>query len=101
MTCVCNLQVEINEKCVRFIFRIDDIEDNSTLRRGVPVAHSIYGVASTINAANYIFFLALEKVQSLDHPDVSSARIKLVYDRSKIFTIDICFFLSSGYQSVQ
>lgn len=53
-------------------FRIDDIEDNSCLRRGVPVAHSIYGVASTINAANYVFFLALEKVQQLGHPDVSS-----------------------------
>lgn len=52
-------------------FRLDDIEDNSCLRRGVPVAHSIYGVASTINAANYICFLALEKVQQLDHPDVS------------------------------
>lgn len=48
---------------------IDDIEDNSTLRRGLPVAHSIYGVAITINAANYAFFLALEKVQQLDHPD--------------------------------
>ncbi|XP_037044777.1 geranylgeranyl pyrophosphate synthase isoform X1 [Bradysia coprophila] len=46
---------------------IDDIEDNSILRRGVPVAHSIYGVASTINAANYVFFLALEKVQQLGH----------------------------------
>ncbi|XP_055307370.1 terpene synthase isoform X2 [Sitodiplosis mosellana] len=50
---------------------IDDIEDNSCLRRGVPVAHSIYGVASTINAANYVFFLALEKVQQLDHPDAT------------------------------
>jgi len=50
---------------------IDDIEDSSCLRRGVPVAHSIYGVASTINAANYIFFLALEKVQGLDHPDAT------------------------------
>ena len=28
---------------------IDDIEDNSKLRRGVPVAHSIFGVPSTIN----------------------------------------------------
>lgn len=54
------------------IQRIDDIEDNSCLRRGVPVAHSIYGVASTINAANYVFFLALEKVQQLGHPDVGS-----------------------------
>lgn len=52
------------------IYSIDDIEDNSILRRGVPVAHSIYGVASTINAANYVLFLALEKVQQLGHPDV-------------------------------
>lgn len=51
-------------------YSIDDIEDNSILRRGVPVAHSIYGVASTINAANYALFLALEKVQQLDHPEV-------------------------------
>lgn len=51
--------------------RIDDIEDNSILRRGVPVAHSIYGIASTINAANYVLFLGLEKVQQLGHPDVS------------------------------
>lgn len=46
---------------------IDDIQDNSILRRGIPVAHSIYGVASTINAANYVMFVALEKVISLDN----------------------------------
>lgn len=40
------------------ICRVDDIEDNSKLRRGVPVAHSIYGVASTINTANYVYFQA-------------------------------------------
>ncbi|KAL7050897.1 hypothetical protein ACKWTF_004261 [Chironomus riparius] len=50
---------------------IDDIEDNSILRRGIPVAHSIYGVASTINSANYVLFLALEKVQQLGHPDAT------------------------------
>lgn len=54
-----------------FVRSIDDIQDNSLLRRGVPVAHSIYGVASTINAANYGCFLALEKVQQLKHEDVS------------------------------
>lgn len=54
-----------------FCYRIDDIQDNSILRRGIPVAHSIYGVASTINAANYVMFLAIEKVLRLDHPDVS------------------------------
>lgn len=54
-----------------FSHRIDDIEDNSILRRGIPVAHSIYGVASTINSANYVLFLALEKVQQLGHPDAT------------------------------
>nr|XP_058960669.1 geranylgeranyl pyrophosphate synthase-like isoform X2 [Pocillopora verrucosa] len=48
---------------------IDDIEDNSKLRRGIPVAHQIYGVAHTINSANYMYFKALEKVLSLNHPD--------------------------------
>lgn len=47
---------------------IDDIQDNSILRRGIPVAHSIYGVASTINAANYAMIYALEKTQQLGHP---------------------------------
>lgn len=44
---------------------IDDIEDNSSLRRGVPVAHKIYGTPLTINCANYVYFLALQKVQQL------------------------------------
>mmetsp|Transcript_77899 Transcript_77899/g.226056 ORF Transcript_77899/g.226056 Transcript_77899/m.226056 type:complete len:323 (-) Transcript_77899:1424-2392(-) len=52
---------------------IDDIEDNSKLRRGVPVAHAIFGVPAVINGANYAYFLALEKchsLQSLDAIDV-------------------------------
>eukprot|EP01064_Diplonema_japonicum_P009352 TRINITY_DN16819_c0_g1_i1.p1 TRINITY_DN16819_c0_g1~~TRINITY_DN16819_c0_g1_i1.p1 ORF type:complete len:312 (+),score=36.78 TRINITY_DN16819_c0_g1_i1:46-981(+) len=44
---------------------IDDIEDNSQLRRGVPVAHSIYGIAATINSANYVYFLALQEAIKL------------------------------------
>ncbi|CAF1405463.1 unnamed protein product [Adineta steineri] len=50
---------------------IDDIQDNSKLRRGVPVAHNIYGVPLTINAANYIYFLAMQKATVLQHPDVT------------------------------
>jgi len=46
---------------------IDDIEDNSKLRRGIPVAHSIFGVPTTINTANYVYFLALDKCRSLDN----------------------------------
>ena len=44
---------------------MDDIEDSSKLRRGVPCAHTIYGTANTINCANYVFFLALEKCHKL------------------------------------
>ena len=42
--------------------RIDDIQDNSKLRRGIPVAHSVFGVASTINTANYVYFQCMAKV---------------------------------------
>ena len=44
---------------------IDDIEDNSRLRRGQPCAHLIYGQPSTINTANYVMFIGLEKVLKL------------------------------------
>nr|CAD7447757.1 unnamed protein product [Timema bartmani]CAD7458252.1 unnamed protein product [Timema tahoe] len=55
----------------QFAPKIDDIEDNSILRRGIPVAHSIYGIASTINAANYVMFLAVEKAFALNHPEAT------------------------------
>ena len=47
---------------------VDDIEDNSKLRRGIPVAHAIFGVPCVINTANYVYFLALEKCQALNNP---------------------------------
>jgi hypothetical protein len=53
---------------------IDDIEDNSKLRRGIPVAHSIFGIPSVINAANYAYFLALEKVHALENPEAMKVR---------------------------
>jgi len=44
---------------------IDDVEDNSVLRRGIPVAHKVYGVPSTINCANLVIFKALERCLAL------------------------------------
>ena len=53
---------------------VDDIEDNSVLRRGIPVAHNIFGVGSTINSANYVYFLSLEKtIKELPSHLVSNA----------------------------
>jgi len=44
---------------------IDDIEDNSNLRRGIPVAHKIFGIPMVINCANYVYFLAMEQCHAL------------------------------------
>jgi geranylgeranyl diphosphate synthase type 3 len=44
------------------------VEDSSVLRRGIPVANSIFGVAQTINSANYVYFLALSDLLALSNP---------------------------------
>ncbi|EFX03949.1 geranylgeranyl pyrophosphate synthetase [Grosmannia clavigera kw1407] len=44
---------------------VDDVEDSSSLRRGLPVAHNIFGVPQAINSANYMYFVALQEVQKL------------------------------------
>ena len=48
---------------------VDDIEDASTLRRGIPVAHEVFGVPIVINTANYVYFMALQKVHNLREPE--------------------------------
>ncbi|KAI8072987.1 geranylgeranyl pyrophosphate synthase [Gongronella butleri] len=47
---------------------IDDVEDDSVLRRGVPAAHHLFGVPQTINCANYVYFLALQDLIALNDP---------------------------------
>ncbi|KAK4131142.1 geranylgeranyl pyrophosphate synthetase, partial [Trichocladium antarcticum] len=47
---------------------VDDVEDNSQLRRGFPVAHVIFGIPQTINSSNYIYFCALQELQKLKNP---------------------------------
>lgn len=46
---------------------MDDIEDGSHLRRGAPVAHDVFGVAQTINCANYVYFLAQKELFTLEN----------------------------------
>ncbi|KAF2627380.1 geranylgeranyl pyrophosphate synthetase [Macroventuria anomochaeta] len=47
---------------------VDDVEDSSILRRGIPVANSIFGVAQTINSANYVYFKALQELMLMANP---------------------------------
>jgi geranylgeranyl diphosphate synthase type 3 len=57
------------ELCIILCCRIDDMQDNSILRRGISAAHTVYGVPRTINAANYALFIGLNRLQSLNHPE--------------------------------
>lgn len=59
---------------------IDDIQDNSILRRGIPVAHSIYGIASTINAANYVMLIAIERCNKLKPSEGSSIALEQILE---------------------
>jgi len=47
---------------------IDDIEDGTKTRRGIQAAHMKYGTALTINAANYVYFIAADKCRRLNNP---------------------------------
>jgi ophiobolin F synthase len=44
---------------------LDDIEDQSPLRRGKPAAHIVFGVPSTLNSANYAILEATEQASRL------------------------------------
>lgn len=55
------------------IYRIDDIQDASPLRRGSPSAHCIFGIPQSINAANYAYFLAQKELLKL--PNAAKASI--------------------------
>lgn len=45
------------------IYRLDDFEDGSQLRRGRSSTHTVFGAGQTVNAANYQIIRALEEVQ--------------------------------------
>ena len=55
----------ITEKLHNASLMIDDVEDNSILRRGIPCTHLLYGVPATINSANYVYFDALKDLQTM------------------------------------
>lgn len=44
---------------------MDDVEDNSDLRRGLPVAHKVYGTPQVLNSANYVYFLVFREIEAM------------------------------------
>ncbi|KAK8133580.1 hypothetical protein PG984_005592 [Apiospora sp. TS-2023a] len=59
-----------------FSLMLDDIQDGSQLRRGLPAAHMVFGVGQTINASNLVFIKALQLAESL-----SPAAVRIVLER--------------------
>jgi geranylgeranyl pyrophosphate synthase len=56
---------------------IDDIEDNSRIRRGGPCIHIRYGIDSAINAGNMLYYLPWLLVE--DHPHLDDPQRLLLY----------------------
>ncbi|KAF3164836.1 hypothetical protein EYR41_007045 [Orbilia oligospora] len=64
-----SLQVEIIKSICEMLHRvslvIDDMQDNSDLRRGEPAAHMVFGVPQTMNSATYLLIKCFEEAARL------------------------------------
>ncbi len=60
---------------------IDDIQDQSHFRRGAPSIHSVYGVATALNAGNWLYFWPFEKVRGMGlKPELELAIYQLCHE---------------------
>jgi geranylgeranyl diphosphate synthase type I len=58
---------------------IDDIEDESTERRGRPALHRVYGTATALNAGNWLYFWPFRLLESAPlAPEIRAAAHRLV-----------------------
>ncbi|KAK5124909.1 hypothetical protein LTR85_001099 [Meristemomyces frigidus] len=58
---------------------LDDIEDNSPLRRGKPAAHTIFGMPGTTNSANYAIVQAFDEARKLPSESALDVFIEQMY----------------------
>ena len=75
--------------CITFHCRLDDIQDNSLLRRGIPAAHRVYGVASTISAALYALFISLQRALSTNQPELIKLYTEMMLEVGRGLAIEI------------
>ena len=55
------------------------------------MAHSVYGVASSIGAANCLIYMALEKVLSLNHPEAVTMFTKMLQEVHRGQALEVYF----------
>lgn len=53
---------------------VDDIEDNSDLRRGKPVLHKLFGIDIAVNAGNTLYFLPYIAIQNSQLSDTMKSK---------------------------
>lgn len=58
---------------------VDDIEDNSEMRRGKPCLHKIFGVDMAINAGNFLYFLPMLLLKDSSLPPSKARRAYEAY----------------------
>lgn len=61
---------------------IDDIQDNSTERRGGPCLHSTYGVPLAINAGNWLYFEPFSWIRRLGLPETMELELYRSYHKA-------------------
>lgn len=59
---------------------IDDIEDNSQLRRGVVAAHVVYNIPMTINTANYMYFEAMNLLRNISQDEHITSSLIAIFN---------------------
>ncbi len=58
---------------------VDDIQDGSTVRRGAPTLHRIYGVPGALCAGNWLYFWPLRLIRDAELPKAHEQRIIALY----------------------
>lgn len=61
---------------------VDDIEDESTQRRGAPALHCRYGVPRALNGGNFLYFWALELLSRLALPPITELAMHRAFTRT-------------------
>jgi geranylgeranyl pyrophosphate synthase len=61
---------------------VDDIEDGSRMRRGIPALHVRYGLPIALNAGNWLYFWPFQLVKDLELADDTTLRAYQYYHRT-------------------
>ena len=60
---------------------IDDIQDQSEIRRGKPTLHCKHGIALALNAGNWLYFQALQQIETLNLNPIQELNLRRYCNR--------------------